>query len=175
VSGVILAVFPWTIHTARAGTLLATLVSLVMLTAFFLFKRHGMFAFFFAKRDGAFWFVLALILCLPLLDKYPLAFSAGFLVLAFADPLATIFGSRWQSPPFFRKSRLGSFTHFIVSTVVLAGLITGSNLDLSNWEIVGLAVLIGALATVTEAVSTRGSDNLLVPVTVATLFQLLVL
>lgn len=172
VSGLILAVFPWLIQDSKSGIALALLVAAVMTLAYAQYRKTQRFAFFFAKRSGAQWFVMALILCLPLLRDHRLAFSAGFLVLGFADPLASAIGTRWPSEPFFKKSRLGSLTHFTVGLAILVVLMTANGMQTSH-AFLG-AALVSFVATLCEALATRGSDNLVVPVSVAMMFQLIV-
>ena len=172
VSGVILAGFPWLIQSSMSGVVLAGLVAIVMITAYVLFQKNQIFGFFFAKRSGANWFVLALICCLPLLREHRLAFSAGFLVLGFADPLASAIGMRWPSQPFLRKSRLGSLTHFAVGLSILTVLMSLNGM--SSVHAFLWASAMSLVATLFEAIATKGSDNLVVPVSVAMMFQLIV-
>lgn len=171
-SGLILAGFPWFIQKPLSGLVLALLVAIVMSAAFILYQKRGLFSFFFAKRSGAQWFVVALIFCLPLLREHKLAFSAGFLVLGFADPMASAIGMRWPSQPFFKKSRLGSVTHFTVGLAILMVLMVVSGFNLVH-AFLG-ATSVSLVATLCEALATRGSDNLVVPVSVAMMFQLIV-
>ncbi|MCH7498107.1 MAG: DUF92 domain-containing protein [Candidatus Marinimicrobia bacterium] len=112
----------------------------------------------------------------------PVALMVGLLVLAIADPLAAVIGQRygrttftlWHDP----KTLAGSMTMLAASALlVLAGLLVLVPLagaPALEWPQLLMAALPGAaLATVAEAQSKRGSDNLSVPLSVGLFVALL--
>jgi len=98
---------------------------------------------------------------------------ASVLVMGWADPLAALVGGAVRSPSFTpwgeRKSIAGSATMFLValSVVKVVALAAGESLGWPG------ALALAAVATLAEAVSARGSDNLSVTWTVAAMLWLL--
>ncbi|UCH63830.1 MAG: DUF92 domain-containing protein [Fidelibacterota bacterium] len=106
----------------------------------------------------------------------PVALQVAILLLAFADPLAAWVGHRygqksftlWHDP----KTVAGSMAMLLGSAgLTLAGLailIPLSNSSGYSWPQLFLAVaLVATLATIAEAQSSRGSDNITVPLAAA--------
>ena len=97
----------------------------------------------------------------------PIAFTAGVLVLGFADTAAALIGRQWgkQTYTIFgeRRSYLGSTTALVVSAVILA------SFGVPIWY----ALLGGWLLATIEALMPRGSDNLALPIVAAMLVSLL--
>lgn len=90
--------------------------------------------------------------------------AAGILVMGYGDGLAAVVGKavgkhRWKSG----KSLEGSLTMFVASFVVV--LIVGllQPLTASIWLLIAAALVIASLATVLEAYTPYGLDNLSVP------------
>ncbi len=122
---------------------------------------------------------------------YPLAFSLliffcwdrdkpalmiAMAVLALGDPFAAVVGGRWKHPHRYHlcgdgKSLEGSVGMFAMSFLV----VVGSFYYLSFWNffpwslewIWPISVAVAMLATVAEALSFRGSDNLTIPICIA--------
>ena len=93
------------------------------------------------------------------------ALQAAFLVLALADPLASIVGGRLPRPGEYRvmghiKSVAGSAVFFAAAFALtaLALAVWGPSLD--RGQTVGAALLAAGLATAAEALGSRGWDNL---------------
>jgi phytol kinase len=107
-------------------------------------------------------------------DQAPVAIAA-IMAMTWGDALASIFGIRWgrRKISFLKeeKSWLGSFTMLIVSTgVILISLLIVPDSSFSRfsapveWTLALKAAMItGLTATVAEAVSPAGTDNLSVP------------
>jgi uncharacterized protein (TIGR00297 family) len=100
--------------------------------------------------------------------------SVAFALLAFGDAIAGIIAGKVKRRkilplPWDKKSLQGSAAMFVASTLLVAiGLAFFRheyNLSFSNGVLI--AVAIGLLATVAEALSYRGSDNLTVPLLAA--------
>ncbi|WP_443029132.1 diacylglycerol/polyprenol kinase family protein [Spirulina sp. CS-785/01] len=89
----------------------------------------------------------------------------GILVMAWGDGLAAVVGQHWGRHKYQlgrnKKSWEGSGTMFLVSGLVVLLVLWGVyGLSLS---VVGIAVVVGAIATFLEAFSLLGIDNLTVP------------
>ncbi|MFO8098437.1 MAG: DUF92 domain-containing protein [Salinibacter sp.] len=94
-------------------------------------------------------------------DERVLAFQAAFLVLGVADPLASWLGERFETPRWVgRATWAGTGAFLIVAWGILGAVLLGAGLPLGRAMVgAGGGALVGA---VTEAISTRGSDNLFV-------------
>lgn len=98
----------------------------------------------------------------------PNAFLGSILVLAFADPLAALVGTRYGKHEYSvfgeRRTFEGSLVCFIVAALIIgvAGL---------SWP---MALLGGAILALAEALAPRGSDNLFLPVLAGMLLTLAV-
>lgn len=95
--------------------------------------------------------------------KNPLVGAAGILIMGYGDGLAAVIGKAfpWGSYRVFssRKSLTGNLTMFVVSAAVLALLITWQGASPILPAALGLALV----ATLVEAVTPFGLDNLTVP------------
>ena len=93
-------------------------------------------------------------------------------ILTFSDTAAALVGSRWGRTHFFalagRKSIEGSVA-FFVATILIATAMLSALTDLDLATVIFVAGWLALATTLTEAVSTGGSDNLSVPL-VAYLF-----
>jgi phytol kinase len=112
---------------------------------------------------GAIVFPVGLLLAALVVWTRPAAFSYAALVLAFADPAASVMGQRFGSlswpVPGGRKSAFGTATFFAVACAlgIAFALATGDG------AIVAVAAAAGVLALV-EATLGYGLDNLVIPV-----------
>jgi len=107
-------------------------------------------------------FLLALVFWGPL---KPL-FIITNLIMILPDALAAIFGEKYArsffKPLAEKKSVIGSFTMFGLTTVIVFFLISYFYFA-SLWSALNIALVSGAVATGAELLSIRGSDNLSVP------------
>lgn len=96
---------------------------------------------------------------------YPkLAIEAGCLVLAFADPAATLAGKRWGRRKLWRdRSWVGSISFWVVGTVVTAALLWWKQPQWTIPHLLGVAVAVGLAGAVAELASQRVDDNLTIP------------
>ena len=127
------------------------------------------------KSYGTVFYPLALIfLLLFFWENHALILVISMLILAFADPLAAIVGQKVKHPTLFqlatdKKSLEGSVTMFLATTIiVISGLYFGKlffpeYVKISFSESLWIGILVGIVATVCEAISSYGSDNLTVP------------
>lgn len=104
-----------------------------------------------------------------------LFFYAPVLVLAIADPMAALFGKRWPKGPFTigkdTKTLLGCSAFFGSAFFILAGL-NGLFYGEISFEQIYRLILVSLGATLVEAVSGKGSDNLTIPLIVVLLLTL---
>lgn len=116
--------------------------------------------------NSASWYTLALTLSYFLMPLR--AVEVGVLVLAFADPAASIVGKRWGRTKLYReKSWLGSTAFALTAALVSFGFATlvmpGASLA---WRL-GLAAVSAVVGTVVELFSEKLDDNFSVLVAVA--------
>lgn len=128
------------------------------------------------KSYGTVFYPLALVfLLICFWEKHPLILVISMLILAFADPLAASVGQRVKNPAIYRlardpKSLEGSVTMLLATAlIVFNGLIFGKHLfpeyvNISIGQGLWIAMIVSVVATVCEAISSYGSDNLTVPV-----------
>jgi uncharacterized protein (TIGR00297 family) len=98
------------------------------------------------------------------------ALRAAFLVLALADPVASIVGERTRSGAFrvagHRKTVAGSATFFFTAATLCGAALAWWGPPASAVDVALSAVVAAGLATAAEAVGTRGWDNLWIVVSV---------
>jgi phytol kinase len=111
------------------------------------------------------------------IDHAP-AIVAGVMAMTWGDALAALIGKRYGRHTYTvgggTRSYEGSAVMFVVSLIVIAlslSLLPGSSLtpyaDLPNTSALIIATILGAsVATIVEAVSPHGTDNLTVPICV---------
>jgi phytol kinase len=130
------------------------------------------------KSHGSILYPLAVYSCFLLYQyhNYDLMFFyAPILVLAISDPLAALFGKRWPKGEFIirkdTKTIMGCTAFLLSALAVLLGLSYLFNNEVSF--ITGYELfLVAAGATLVEAVSGKGSDNLTIPLSVVLLLGL---
>ncbi len=106
-----------------------------------------------------------------------LFFYLPVLTMAICDPLAAFFGKRWPWGKFYikrdTKTVLGSSAFFlssIVLTIVLFYFFSPANFHINS--VLSIAILVAAAATATEALSTKGLDNITIPASVVLILTL---
>ncbi len=127
---------------------------------------------------GTVYFPIAFtLLVIMFWERNIVLFVVAMLILAFSDTAATLVGERVNSRNKFilwhdKKSWPGSISFFIMTLVVVLGaypIYSGlmRNPDLPIHHLATMAVFTAFVATVGEAVSKRGSDNLTLTLTAA--------
>lgn len=104
---------------------------------------------------GEVWFPLGIA---GLAAFFPQAYVYGALVLGLADALAAVVGVRFGGPrlPVVPRKTVSGSAAFVASAILVGVAVTGS---------LSFVVIAAALAlTVAEAVTSRGADNVVVPV-----------
>ncbi len=94
----------------------------------------------------------------------PLIGLVGVIVMGYGDGIAAIVGKAIKSPSYkigtSTKTLAGSFAMLCITFVIVSGFL--AYIKTSNWFI--KSVMISILATIIEAVSIKGTDNLTVPI-----------
>lgn len=118
-------------------------------------------------------FTILVLLCW---EKEALVLMSAMLVLALGDASAGVVGQTLSYPHHYylssdRKSIEGSITMFVVSALVIAFSFlyyeSVNAVEFSGFTVISAALIGALLATFMEALSTAGSDNLTIPITVA--------
>jgi len=126
---------------------------------------------------GEFYFILGVYFSLWLAPS-PLAYTMAILVLTFADAAAAITGLYCGRNPILiphgTKTLEGSVVFFLVAMLTTGWLLTteGGCSGIQWWQI---TLSVALIATITEAVLTRGLDNLVIPIAVLFALQYLVM
>ncbi|MEX0601799.1 MAG: DUF92 domain-containing protein, partial [Bacteroidota bacterium] len=165
---------PAIFHTALPAILLGVAFTVINIFAvkFGLFRAmHGTAR----PTYGTVFYPLAfLILVLLFWYRAPLVLSLSMLVLALGDAAAAIVGESYRTPTVFRlssdkKSVEGSIAMFMVTFVTLFAGIQQFGLEHHrSFEFAFAVATVGSLtATAWEALSSRGLDNLTIPLSTA--------
>jgi uncharacterized protein (TIGR00297 family) len=175
VTGILISTIPFLFHSPipiLTITIFFTILNFIAIEFGFLKAMHGTAR----KSFGTVYYPLSLIILLLFFwESYQLILVISMLVLAFGDAFAALFGENLKRLHFYqlagdRKTIEGSLVMLITTIViVVVGLLVGANyipggIQLSLMEAIGVAVVVGIIATVCEAISTSGSDNLTIPV-----------
>jgi uncharacterized protein (TIGR00297 family) len=109
-----------------------------------------------------------LILVLLLWDTAPFIISVSILILAFSDAAAAIVGENLASAHTFyltsdKKSFEGSTAMFVVTSFIIAGAQWQYGLRHEGIYHIQIIVAIAAFVTLWEAISSKGFDNLTIP------------
>jgi phytol kinase len=168
-TGILTMLFPIYLHSH--WSVLALCASFAVLL--FLSIKYGWFPAIHKierKSHGSLLYPLAVYSCFLLLEKLNLAYvfyALPLLTMAISDPIAAMVGTRFPFGRFktFRgfKSLSGCLAFFL-SSFILALLFLPNSLELSRFLTV--ALIVGFTATLAEAMSGLGIDNLSIPVAV---------
>lgn len=122
------------------------------------------------KSHGSLLYPLAVYICFYLYEKIQLSYvfySLPLLTMAISDPIAAVVGTQfpWMKFRTFKgfKSLSGSFAFFL-STFLLCGLFLFDSLPLGSF--LWVAFVVSLSATMAEAMSGLGIDNLSIPIAV---------
>jgi phytol kinase len=165
------AFWPWMITRSQIELIaLAFLAVIILSRVFTIFSSIHLIG---RKTVGEIFFALS-IGGVALITPNRYIFMAALLQLSIADGMAAIigtnFGQRFRYTVFgHSKSLLGSLTFLICSVTILAVYFFLSHAN-SAWPTL---IWLPIVATLLENVGISGSDNILVPVTVAVVLRLL--
>ena len=97
----------------------------------------------------------------------------SILIMGYGDGLAAIIGKTVKSYSYkignTYKTVAGSITMFVIAAMIFGICLAGSGV--SSWFI--KAIFAGAIATLVEAISVKGTDNLTIPVACSILLTVL--
>lgn len=104
-------------------------------------------------------------------------FAVAMLHLALADGIAALVGEKWGQKTIYRingykKTIVGNGAFFVTSAVIMTAAIFGLDVGFSQLGLAGI-FWIPLTATALETVAVRGLDNLIVPVTLTVLLNML--
>lgn len=177
VSGGILALFAPAFFTSHRWVLV--ICSLAFLLLLFTYTMQWLPAVHQTRRSsiGSFIFPIPLYLCFLIAENRndELLFYLPISFLTISDTIAEWSGKRWEGHSLRlmnqQKTLIGS-TFFAISALLIAtgwGIAFGLRFE----QIILIAITVSLIATVTELISTKGWDNLTVPlITVACLLFL---
>jgi phytol kinase len=168
-SGAFIAVLPYTGASALAGMLVGG-VSLLMLKLASgrlpATRGEGPLAYLFARRSGAMAYAIALVLMSALFFDRHEVFAVSFVVLALADPAAAWVGITRGRRSFLLKSWEGFLAHLAVAIgILLTFFVTTMGFSPGSAALAAVTVAVGV--SLVEAVSSRGLDNLTIPIATA--------
>lgn len=166
--GSFVAFWPWFV-----GFTTITIIGVLMLVGVLLNRQLQVFHF--AKNIdretyGDIFFAVAIIACSLLTDNR-VYFALAILHMSLADGLAALVGKKFGAPwsyKVFRQTKtvLGSMTFWGTSVCIIGAgaLFSHGTIDFSGY--LWLLVLLPPTLTAVENLSSKGLDNLLVPITV---------
>ena len=171
-SGILTLTFPlWLDHHLQVLFLCASFAVLLLLSKQFDFLRSVNAVD--RNTHGSVLFPLSVYICFHLFQYYHslLFFYAPMLVLAISDPLAAVCGKKWPKGKYTlfseTKTLMGSTAFFLSALIVLLSLAFYFLPHVSLMHILVCTFLTSLTATLSEALSTKGFDNLFIPLTVA--------
>ena len=146
----------------------------------FSFRNNFFKSFHSIEREsyGTIFFPVSYLLLGLLFWDYSHHITISFLLLAIADPFASIIGENVNNKMSFNclgdnKTMQGSIAMFICSMIIV---LTMTNYFFNDWDItyrLMAAIIISIAVTIAEALSYKGSDNLSIPITAFLFIELL--
>ena len=175
--GVAVSFSPYFFSNNHQPVLLALIFLIIN---FFSHRNNFLKSFHFIEREsyGTIFFPISYLLLAILFWDYSEHITISFLILAIADPFASIIGENIKSKLSFNilgddKTMQGSIAMFICSLIIILIL---SNHFFNHWSItykLMAAIIISFAVTISEALSYKGSDNLSIPITAFLFIELL--
>ena len=170
--GVLVAITPFVLHSKWPMVIIGGLFTVV---DFFAIQR-GFFKGMHGTRrktyGTVFYPISFVILTLALWNHHKLILVTAMLIMAISDAVAAIVGENVRSPIELhfgpeKKSVQGSVAMFMTTFFIVFLTCQGADYlgyyDLSIERIIWIATVMGIVATASEVISIRGSDNLTVP------------
>jgi phytol kinase len=126
------------------------------------------------KTHGELYFPVGILLC-SLLFPTNLLYMYGVLAIGVSDALASLVGQTYGRKTFrlfgARKTYAGSWAFFI-ATIIIGALLLVAFTPAPLWAIAAVSLVAASILTLVEAASSRGLDNLFVPLAAAGCFWL---
>jgi phosphatidate cytidylyltransferase len=160
---------------AFSSTLIVSVLCLQSALFLFLARSLNMFHSLSGVRRVTFGeslFFLGVLLCwfISWYSGRPVVFYIPVLILTFSDPVAALAGMSYGTRRWPRIGRedggqktFAGSTGFFISTVIIISIFLFLFTDISNGRIIAAAFSCSAAATIAEAYSNRGFDNVTVP------------
>lgn len=167
-TGVLIYFAPQLFTSGVPAILLALIFIAVNYTAIRLGLLKGMHGTNRVSYGTVYYPVSFLILVLVFWDAAPFVISLSILILALGDAAAAIVGENLRSPHEYRltsdkKSYEGSLAMFVTTTAVTVFGLRAFGPELSWNHAAQVAFAVGLFATAWEAISSKGFDNLTIP------------
>jgi len=132
---------------------------------------------------GTVYFPIAFLILAAFFWEKPITLILSLLVMTFSDTLASIVGGQEKKPLKFtlwedEKSLQGSAAMFLSTTLIIYvgtdffAWLFGAAFFLPLNVLIGCAAFVGLMATLAEATSNKGSDNLSVPLVTAISYEI---
>lgn len=153
------------------------LVSAALLAGIIISRQLGIFHAIHEVRPKAWGEILFAVSIglLPFIGPSRLVFTAAVLHMSLADGLAGLIGTRYGASTRFHvfgqpKSLVGSLAFALTSYAIVLGFFKASRVA-GIADINSIVLILPVLATLIETVAAKGTDNLLVPILVATVLH----
>ncbi len=177
-TGVLIYFAPEVFHSGIPAILLASVFIIVNYAAIRFGLLKGMHGTNRRSYGTVFYPLSFLILVLLFWESMPKIISISILVLALSDAAAAIVGENLSAPHIYfltsdKKSVEGSLAMFATTfTIIMVFLSTSSHLDLNlnlnlYLDFILISFAVSLFATGWEAISSKGLDNLAIPLSVA--------
>jgi uncharacterized protein (TIGR00297 family) len=181
--GLLVVVSPFIFRSALQPIVLALIFIILNAITLLMGQFKGMHTTERRSFGTVFFPLTFLILILVYWYSDPSILIVGMLIMTLADPLASIIGMRVKHPIKFQlwqdtKTVQGSLTVFVVSFLVaMAFFAIGRKVDQSAVpslvSLVVIALAVGVVALLAEAISAAGSDNLSLPLFSAVMLDIM--
>ena len=123
------------------------------------------------QSAGSILYPISVYICYLAFDYFGqqyIYFYIPILILAICDPLATLAGKNWPIGMYKIRSEtktiLGSTTFFVFAFLLSYFLLTGLNPTLTFGILLFSAAFIALITSISEGLSTKGFDNLWIPI-----------
>ena len=166
--GIAVSITPFLFSINLYPTFLASIFFIINIISL---KNNKLNSFHLIEREsyGTIFFPLSYILISGFFWDYPYYITASFLILAIADPIASVIGSSKNKNIHYnilgdKKSLNGSIAMFIC-TIIILSMFSKEIFHEMNISYQIIAILYTGIAiTISEGLSYKGSDNLSIPI-----------
>jgi phytol kinase len=178
-TGLVAASFPWLFDRVWPGIVLCMLTLAGMVLVHVTPRLRGTIGRVTGSVErrswGEFYFPLAIAVVWGLSRRDPVLYVAPILLLTLGDAAAALVGVAYGRHKFRTseglKSIEGSLTFWVVGFVVTLAAFRALRPELDSANAILIAILLGGLLLVFEAISWRGLDNLILPIAALALLQ----
>jgi len=158
-------------HIFNSSLMPNTLALIFLIINLYSHNNNTLNSFHLIGRDsyGTIFFPISYLFLAGLFWDYPNHITASFLILAIADPIASIIGRNNKKNKSYnvlgdKKSLVGSTAMFLCSAIIISSLSQLIFSDLAiGFQIIAI-LSISLAITIAEGLSYKGSDNLTIPI-----------